>query len=182
MVKKIIIHSFIAIILTGCCYNGKVSDYGLPRREIKKLDRTILYGAIDTLALYKLTNSFHFNSLSKEYTFLEKDIYNSYPNASYLKFYPNGKLGLFIIPKTDTLKLERSFFDPQRAKMGYYYINGNSIKTRISAIGDCSLYLSNKKGTIENDKILINDNSGHGNIYIKKEVPKVILENWKPDW
>jgi len=182
MVRKIILYTITTMLLIGCCYNGKVSEYGLPRRDIKKLEKPILYEKIDTLALYKLTSSFHINYLTNEYSYFEKNDDNVYPSTSYLKFYPNGKLGLFIIPKSDTLKLERSFFDPQRAKMGYYYIKDNVIKTRISTIGDCSLYLSNKKGEIKGDKIILKDKRGYGNIYIKKDVPKIVLENWKTDW
>jgi hypothetical protein len=182
MVIKGILYIFLLSTFLGCCYNGKVSEYGLPRKEIRRLKPSITYVKIDTLSLYKAVISFHFNNLSNEYTYFEKNDNNSYSYTSYLKFYPEGKVGLFIIPKADTLQLERYLFNPSRAKMGYYWIEGASIRTRISTIGDCSLYISNKKGTIKGDSINLQDNTHHGNIYIKKQVSSELLKNWKPDW
>jgi hypothetical protein len=182
MAKRILHVLLFSIITSGCCYKGIKSAYGLPRKKIARLSDHFSHEKIDTLALYKLQINYAYNKMSKEYIYFEKDNNNSYPYTSYLKFYKNGKLGLFILPKTDTLHLERTFFDPQKAKMGYFEIQGQSIKTKISTIGDCSLFISNKKGEIKGDSIKLEGKNNHGNIYIKVNVPKNILENWKPDW
>ena len=80
------------------------------------------------------------------------------------------------------LKLSREYFNPSKAKMGYYYINDKSIKTKISTIGDCTLYISKQIGIIKGDSIIIKDKYSHGSIYVKQNIPKEYLENWKPDW
>lgn len=159
-----------------------VSEFGLPRRKINKLKPFKTYGIIDTLALYKLSINFSTNNISNEYVYFEKENNNSYPYTSYMKFYPNGKLGLFIILKRDTLSLERSFFDPRRAKMGYYWVEDSVIRTKISTIGDCSLYISNKKGVVIGDTIKLENHYRYGEIFIKKRMTKESLENWEPDW
>jgi len=182
MVKKIIVNFSLIILFNSCCYNGMVSEFGLPRKRINKLKPFMANNIIDTLALYKLSISYSINNISGEYVYFEKNADNSYPYISYMKFYPNGKLGLFVIRKTDTLNFERSFFDPRRAKMGYYWLEENILKTKISTIGDCSLYISNKKGVVIGDTIKLENHYKYGEIYIKKRVPKEFLENWKPDW
>ncbi len=171
------------LTIVSCCYNGKYSANGLPRKKVKEFpDKNISIENIDTLSIYKLKINFAINGQTNQYIYFEKEDDNTYPYVSYLKFYKNNKLGLFIIPKADTLKLSREYFNPSKAKMGYYYISNKSIKTKISTIGDCSLYISKKNGTINGDSIIIKDNSNHGNIYLKQNIPKEYLENWKPDW
>jgi hypothetical protein len=91
-------------------------------------------------------------------------------------------MGLFIILKKDTANLTREMFNPLKAKMGYYSITGDVIKTRLSTIGDCTLYISNKKGYVRNDTLSLEEKYHHGSIYIKKIVPDELLKNWSPDW
>lgn len=183
MVTRVSVAFILLLTVSGCCYNGKLSDYGLPRKAITKLkNSTIDYSKIDTMALYKAEAGFNINSLTKEYTYYEKDVNNSYPYVSYLKFYQDGKLGVFIIPKTDTLALQRDFFNPVKAKMGYYNMNGKVLKIRIATIGDCTLYISDSEGTIQNDTLKMLNKNYSGKIYKKVTVPKSLLEKWKPDW
>ncbi|MBI1669906.1 hypothetical protein I7X29_15105 [Capnocytophaga sp. p1a2] len=134
------------------------------------------------MALYKLDSYYFCNSLEKKINDFTKKENDSYPYISYLKFYSKGKLGLFVISKQDTLNLQRCFFNPQKAKMGYYYIEGNKIKTKISTIGNATLHISRKKGFIYNDSIDIRHHNFYGNIFIKRNVPKELLEGWEPDW
>ena len=56
------------------------------------------------------------------------------------------KITLYKIKKTPLKR--RCFFNTQKAKMGYYYIEGNKIKTKISTIGNATLHISRKKGFI----------------------------------
>lgn len=183
MVRRILSLVVFTIVISSCCYNGIKSTYGLPRKKITGFNKTsIEYEKIDTLALYKLETNYAYNSISKEYIYIEKDVKSNYPYSSYLKFYKNGKVGLFVIQKSDSLNLERDFFNPKRAKMGYFDIQGKSIRTRISTIGDCSLYVSDKRGEINGDTINLQNKNNHGNIYIKLNVKKDLLENWSPDW
>lgn len=181
MVRNIIF-VVIFMIITGCCYSGKVSKYGLPRKEIKKINGVSDYSKIDTTSIYKLEIDFAYNKLEKEYVYYEKSDNNTYPYSSFLKFYSNGKLGLFVIPKEEISKLNREHFNPERAKMGYYFVSGNLIKTRISTIGDSGLYISNKNGFIQNDSITIQDKNNYGGVYVKKIIDKNLLKIWKPDW
>jgi len=154
----------------------------LPRRKIRPLPENTDYSKIDTMALYKLDSYYFYNSLEKKINDFTKKENDSYPYISYLKFYSKGKLGLFVISKQDTLNLQRCFFNPQKAKMGYYYIEGNKIKTKISTIGNATLHISRKKGFIYNDSIDIRHHNFYGNIFIKRNVPKELLEGWEPDW
>lgn len=179
--KRIIILILSFLIFNGCCYTGRISEFGLPRKEIRELDKPLSYDLIDTLSVYKLEINYFYKKASNEITFIEKDDENKYGYTSYLKFYRNGKLGLFVIPKEDMTNLTKEHFNPQKAKMGYYYINGNEIKTRISTIGDCTLYIANNKGEIIHDSIILKE-SGFGNIYVRRKVPKEFLEGWIPDW
>lgn len=181
VIRKIIISFITFICLVGCCYNGIRNSYGLPRKKIKPLEKNINYEGIDTLALYEIYAYYGYNNISKEPLYFQKASENSYPYLSYLKFYKDGKLGLFVISK-DSLNLNRDMFNPKKAKMGYYYLNGNKIKTKISTIGNCDLYISNGKGFVYQDTIKIENNTQHGSIYVKKNIPKQLLENWKPDW
>ena len=125
--------------------------------------------------------SYGLNSITKEYTFYEKEIIRDYPIAAYLKFYPENKVGLFLIKKPDTLNLKRYLFNPQNAKMGYYYIEGNRIFTKITDIQQCEFNVIKSNGKISNDTIEEFDHNG-GNIYVKKNIPKEYIEKWKPDW
>ena len=152
------------------------------RRKIRPLPENTDYSKIDTMALYKLDSYYFYNSLEKKINDFTKKENDSYPYISYLKFYSKGKLGLFVISKQDTLNLQRCFFNPQKAKMGYYYIEGNKIKTKISTIGNATLHISRKKGFIYNDSIDIRHHNFYGNIFIKRNVPKELLEGWEPDW
>ena len=171
------------LFFVSCCYNGIYSENGLPRKKIKQFrDSSISIENIDTLSIYKSKINFAKNELTDQYIYFEKEDDNTYPYVGYLKFYKDNKLGLFIIPKADTLKLTREYFNPSKAKMGYYYISGKSIKTKISTIGDCSLFISKKSGVINGDSIVLKNNSNHGNIYLKQRIPIEYLENWKPDW
>lgn len=75
------------------------------------------------------------------------------------------------------------FFDPKKAKMGYYHIEGEKIRTKISMIGDdTTSYIGNKKRRIYNDTIELSSKNHYYTIYVKRETPIEILENWNPDW
>lgn len=181
--RNYILTIFLYLAMVSCCYKGIYSENGLPRKKIKAFpEQNISIENIDTLAIYKTKINFAINKMSKEYIYFEKEDDNTYPYVGYLKFYKNNKLGLFIIPKADSLNLSREYFNPSKAKMGYYHISGKKIKTKISTIGDCSLYISKQSGIIKGDSIIIMNNTNHGNIYLKKSIPKEYLENWKPDW
>ena len=67
--------------------------------------------------------------------------------------------------------------------MGYFseYEKGK-IKQKISTIGDCTLYISEKNGTVEKDSIVLYDKNSFGYVYKKIKVPQEYLQNWKPDW
>lgn len=135
---------------------------------------------VDTLDIYELKFSCFYEKKINSYTnLMEYD----YTHISYLKFYKNGKLGLFIIPIEKTKDFNRDFFNPEKAKMGYYELDENFIKKRISTIGDCSLYISNQEGIVKGDTIFFHNlNNNHGNVYIKKNVDVNFLKNWLPDW
>lgn len=179
MVRKVS-YLFLVFILYSCCYTGIRSPNGLPRRKIHPLPMNTDYTLIDTMALYKIDYFYSRNGLTKEVSRHYKDIDNTYPYTSYFKFYAKGKVGLFIIPKKDTLHLERGLFNTEQAKMGYFYIDKNRI--RISTIGDCNLYISNDKGSISKDTIDVINKNNIGIVHIRKEVPKELLEGWEPDW
>ena len=159
MVRKIIILLILFVSTTACWYIGKTSEYGLPRRKIRPLPENTDYSKIDTMALYKLDSYYFYNSLEKKINDFTKKENDSYPYISYLKFYSKGKLGLFVIS-----------------------IEGNKIKTKISTIGNATLHISRKKGFIYNDSIDIRHHNFYGNIFIKRNVPKELLEGWEPDW
>ena len=162
---------------------GKRTVYGLPRKNISSLKGgEENYKLIDTFVLYKAEIDYHYNTSLKEYSYYERADDNTYPYISYHKFYSNGKLGLFIIPKKDTASLTRNDFNPLKAKMGYYSITDNLIKTRIATIGDCSLYIANEKGYLRGDTLKIENKTHHGTIYIKKNIPKELITGWTPDW
>ncbi|MFC6877726.1 hypothetical protein ACFQZF_08255 [Flavobacterium myungsuense] len=177
------------LLMVSCCYKGLYSKNGVCRRKIndyKYKNSTI--DNIDTLAVYKEQINFAKNSITKEYVYFEKIDDNSYPYVSYLKFYSNNKVGIFNIAKSDTLKLTREHFDPSKASMGYYLIEGNKVKMKFSIVFQCSHQILREKGTINKDSItalqsLTALQSGYsGTIYVKRDIPKTYLENWKPDW
>lgn len=171
------------VFFSSCCFMGKRTLYGLPRKNISSLKGgEINYKLIDTFALYKAEIYYHYNTSLKKYSYYERADDNTYPYISYHKFYSSGKLGLFIIPKKDTAQLIREYFNPLKAKMGYYSVNNNILLTKIATIGDCSLYISNKKGYINGDTLKIENKHHHGTIYIKKNIPKELLKGWTPDW
>lgn len=171
----------VVIFLCSCCYKGKYSAAGYPRKAIKSFEnKNVGVFNIDTLAVYKWEVSYGTNS-SKEYTYYEKQLNRNYPSTAYLKFYPNNKLGIFVIRKSDTLNLTREHFNPKNARMGYYYFNGNNIVTKVSTIQQCELAITKVNGKIIGDTI-IEENNLSGTIYVKKNISKEYLENWKPDW
>jgi hypothetical protein len=182
MVKRISILIISTFIITSCCYWGKTTEYGLPRRNIKGLGLTISYTGIDTMALYKSVYNFQYNTSTKKYSYLENEDDNTYPYISYMKFYSEGKFGLFVIPKRDTLDLKREFFNPLKAKMGYFTQDGTLLKTKLATIGDCTLYISKKSGSVNGDTIVLQDKRYHGSIYVKRQVSEELLKGWKPDW
>jgi len=180
--QKSFLLALIFIVSYSCCYRGKSSDGGFPRRPIKQFpQKNVSVGGIDTLAVYKLNLIYSFNPYTKEYSYYEKDEKNTFPNTSYLKFYPNNKFGYFVIPKSDTAKLSRAHFNPQKAIMGYYYLDGNDIKIKTSFIGQCELVVLKSHSKIIGDSIIESDKR-KGRIYIKQNLPKDFFTNWKPDW
>lgn len=183
IVKRIFLICIPSFLLIGCVYRGIISENGLPRRKIKEFrEKNVSVNNIDTLALYKTKIYFGQNSITKEYVYYQKEDDNTYPYVGFLKFYPNNKLGLFIILKSDTIRLCRNLFNPSLAKMGYYFVDGKTIKTKISTIGDGTLYISKDKGEIKGDTIILKDKNYSGKIYVKQKIPVEYLANWKPDW
>lgn len=128
--------------------------------------------------------NFFVNGKENRDTTYERDDKNKYRYTSYLQFYNSGKVGLFIIHDEDTAKLTRSLFNPQKAKMGYYKIEGsNKLYTRSSTIGSSLMLIMNNSGYIKKDSIFLkNDKENYGHIYIKKVVDPQLLSDWKPDW
>lgn len=182
MVKKCI-YVILVVLISSCCYMGKKTIYGLPRKNITSLSRgEINYRDIDTTALYKLYIVYYYNKYKKQYFYYEKADDNPYPYISYLKFYSDGKLGLFVIPRKDTSNLTRDTFNPLKAKMGYYSNIDNVLHIKIITIGDCSLYINNEKGYINSDTVRMENKQHYGNIFIKKLVPREFLRDWSPDW
>ena len=187
MVKR---KSYILILLSicfiACCYKGPYTSYGSIRQKIRSFSKiTENYELIDTTALYKLDaiqEYTHYNLTEKRVSFYEKDDAHYYPYTQYLKFYSNGKLAVFFIPKRDTLFLKREMFNPEKAIMGYYYIKGNDIKIKTAGIINCYLYVFKEKGKIKNDTITLMLDSSIEEIYKKKTIPKELLEGWEPDW
>jgi len=68
------------------------------------------------------------------YRIIEKEGEPYLPTTTYLKFYSKNKVGVFILSKQESLNLQRSFFNPQKAEMGYYYVKGNDNKIEIKFI------------------------------------------------
>ena len=181
--KNIFLLCSLSVLLISCCYNGLYSKNGHCRKKIHdyKLKNTKIDN-IDTLAVYKEKINFAINSITKEYVFFEKNDDNSYPYVSYLKFYSNNKVGIFSIAKSDTLKLTREYFNPSKATMGYYFIEGNKMKIKFSIVFQCSHQILRKKATINKDSITTLQSGHSGTIYEKLNIPIAYLENWKPDW
>lgn len=149
MVNRGILYFILTVLVSGCCYIGKRTMYGLPRKRIQPLKGgNISDKYIDTTVLYKLAISYHYNTSLKKYSYFEAGNNISYPYISYLKFYSNGKLGLFVIPKNDTNNLTKDTFNPLKAKMGYYIFKNNVLSTKIATIGNCSLYISVKSSIL----------------------------------
>ena len=181
--KNIFLLCSLSVLLISCCYNGLYSKNGHCRKKIHdyKLKNTKIDN-IDTLAVYKEKINFAINSITKEYVFFEKNDDNSYPYVSYLKFYSNNKVGIFSIAKSDTLKLTREYFNPSKATMGYYFIEGNKMKIKFSIVFYCIYQILRKKATINKDSITTLQSGHSGTIYEKLNIPIAYLENWKPDW
>ena len=181
--KNIFLLFVLSLLLISCCYNGLYSKNGLCRRKINDYKlKNAKIDNIDTLAVYKEKINFSINTTTKEYFFFEKSDDNSYPYVSYLKFYSNNKIGVFRIAKSDTLKLTREHFDPSRATMGYYFIEGDKMKIKFSIVFQCIHQILREKGTINKDSIKTFLSGHSGRIYVKHNIPKAYLENWKPDW
>lgn len=176
--------ALIFFLLSGCYYTGKKSSYGLPRRPIKTFENHLNnYTYIDTAVLYKADIDFHYNNSLKRYSYYDKVDDNPYPYVSYLKFYGNGKVGLFVISKSDTTNLTHEDFNPQKAKMGYYMSTSDGlIKTHISTIGDGTLFISKEEGIAWNDSLKLQKSTNHGTIYKKIKIPDTLIRNWQPDW
>lgn len=190
MVRKIIILLILFVSTTACWYIGKTSEYGLPRRKIRPLPENTDYSKIDTMALYKsevvyLYTTSLCGTKPKNIRIIEKEGEPYLPTITYLKFYSKNKVGVFILSKQESLNLQRSFFNPQKAEMGYYYVKGNDnkIEIKFSTIGAYStMQVNHRKGTIYNDSINIFGGNNIGEIYVKRNVPKELLEGWGPDW
>ena len=184
MVNKMLVYIILIVFFSSCCYMGKRTIHGLPRKNISLLKGgEINFKLIDTFALYKTEIDYHYNTSLKQYFHFERiDDNYSYPNIGYIKFYSNGRLGLFVIPKSKGNNLTRDDFNPVKALMGYYSVTDNLIKTRIATIRDCSLYIDNEKGFIRDDTLKIENKTHHGTIYIKKNIPKELITGWTPDW
>lgn len=180
--QKCFLLALVFIASNSCCYRGKSSGGGFPRKEIRPFPKTnVSVGNIDTLAVYKLNLIYSYNPSTESYSYREKDEKNAFPNTGYLKFYPNNKLGYFVIPKSDTMKLTRAHFNPQNAMMGYYYLEGNNLKIKTSFIGQCELIVLKSQNKIIGDSIIASDKR-NGRIYVKQSLPKDFFTNWKPDW
>lgn len=176
---RVIFLVIVFMLLKGCCYSGAISQYGLPRKYISRYTKKVMIN-IDTTTIYREHAYFRFSKSNniKDYRLVKE---NNYGYISFLKYYSNGKVGLFVIPKTEILN--RNHFNPKRAKMGYYYQkNINDIVQKISTIGDCSLYISEKEGHVRGDSIVLYDKRGHSHVYKKHSVPKDFLLDWEPDW
>ncbi|SDY21799.1 hypothetical protein SAMN05444397_10172 [Flavobacterium aquidurense] len=181
--KNIFLLSSLSFLVISCCYNGLYSKNGSSRRKINDYKhKNAKIDNIDTLAVYKEKINFAINNISKEYVFFEKNDENSYPFVSYLKFYSNNKVGIFSIHKSDTLKLTRAHFNPSKATMGYYFIEGNKMKIKFSIVFQCSHQILREKATINKDSITTLQSGHSGTIYVKRNIPIAYLENWKPDW
>lgn len=181
MVKNILSIIMASILIISCnCYRGARTEFGFPRRQIRPLDFISNYARVDTTCIYKRKIDFYYNSSTKSYGYYNNTDNNGSRNTTYLKFYPEGKFGLFVIAKTDTASLTRESFNPKRAKMGYYTVENGIIKTKLVTDGDCAIYISKKFGTIKGDTLSL-DRNGHGSLYVKSKIPYSFL-NWKPDW
>jgi hypothetical protein len=183
MVSKCFVYALIILVISSCCYTGKVTMYGLARKNVSLLKGgDVTYKYVDTTVLYKATFDFYpniFNRNKYDYDLVNN---NSYPYVAYYKFYGNGKLGLFIILKKDTMNLTRDDFNPLKAKMGYYSVTDKLIKTKIESVNDCTLHLINERGYISNDTLSLEHKNHYGHICLKEIVPDELLKNWSPDW
>lgn len=177
---KVTIYIKCIVLLESCCYSGITSEYGLPRKIISKYNKNTIVN-IDTMAVYKYYAYFKYSKSDTKIMYYNKEENSKYPYISYLKYYSNGKVGLFVIPKTEVLN--RELFNPKRAKMGYYYqYNTDNIRQKISTIGDCSLYISEKEGYVKGDSIVLFDKYGHSSVYKKINISEENILNWNPDW
>lgn len=180
MLKNLLFLILMCITIYGCSYSGPISAYGLPRKKIKELRYYDSSKNIDTLSVYKIIYSAAYNKDLNKYTHYLVD---DYPYTSFLKFYPEGKLGLFVISDCDVDQMNRETFNPSKAKMGYYSFNNDILKTRISTIGDSYLYISNEIGSIQGDTIFLHNRANlHAAISVKQNINIEFLKNWKPDW
>lgn len=170
-----------ALLLASCCYTGLRSSEGLPRARMKSFGE-YGYAGIDTNAVYRVFENLHRNTQTGRIISRERAADNSYPYVSYLKFYPKGKFGLFVIPKGDIAALRRDHFDPRKAKMGYFGSDGDRLVTRLSTLGDCSLQISESKGKVTGDTLILFKKDGHGNVYLRQQVDPGLLQGWAPDW
>jgi hypothetical protein len=183
MVNKTLICLLVLLLSMGCFYTGKRTTYGLPRRKLSIIKgENSPYNYVDTNVLYKAVISFQYNTSLKKNSYYEQFDSNPYPYASYLKFYSNGKLGLFVIHRNDTVNLTKDNFNPLKAKMGYFGVNNKVIFTKIATMGDGTLYISNEKGYIKNDTLSLEDKNHHVTLYVKSVVSPELFKNWIPDW
>lgn len=181
MVKQIFLLVSLSILLFSCCYNGVVSEYGLPRREITKFkDESKVIYDIDTMVIYKLDANFFYNKSLQKYSYYKKVNSNS---QIFYKFYSKGKLGYFRIRNEEVLKKDKNLFNPKKAEMGYYseYEKGK-LKLKFTTVFDCTFHIEEYEGYIESDSIVLYDMNKHGFVYKKDSISKTLLNGWKPDW
>ncbi|MGS0749250.1 hypothetical protein [Halpernia sp. GG3] len=181
MVNKILLSILFSSFCISCCYNGLLSEYGLPRKNFNnfKIDGSTLK-KIDTMAVYKLDAHFVKEKNSSKNLFYEKFNYTS---QIFLKFYSKGKMGHFRIHNQDLVKFDLSTFDPRKAEMGYYSeYKQNNIKIKFSSIFECKMKISEYEGYFEKDSLVLFDQNNYGSIYKKVEIQNNFVKDKNPDW
>lgn len=149
------------------------------RFKLNKCINDNTYKIIDTSSLYikiKSNNNYKAFVGNKDSVFV-KDM------GIYLKFYDNGKVGMF--QNLVDLKVEN--LNPKYAIMGYYCIDGkNNQQEFVFNHIQSGNFISRDRLEIKNDTITsytieTSTGGGHYNTYVKKNLPKEFLI-YKPDW
>jgi hypothetical protein len=179
MVRFLLI--FISLVITGCCYNGLRNKEGYIR-VIEKNNYNVdpnTYCYIDTTKIYIETHL--------EIGGILRDTHNS--QYHFIVFYSNGKFGSFIKSKKEInslFNLSRNDFNPEKARMGFYYFKENKLLMHYYTTNQCEKAKVRCIANFNSDTLSItflNESIKKNKAYfIKYDVLNEFLDGWKPDW
>jgi hypothetical protein len=171
MVRKFLVLCFFFTLFSCISYRTEFGKkrFKMDLSKIKQIQNDSVFKVIDTTKLYETISSFSFGNNN----------YVSDLKKRYLKFYSNGKIGVFYYFDINDI----SSLNPKKADIGYYKYHNNKIIMQ-------TFFEHPQGGGYAKSECVINKNKNEylelkSDDYLKKykiiDLPKEFLI-YRPDW